>query len=114
MSSTLTGRATFILNPNTLLIAVNDVDFDFGVPANVAVQRITQAASLTAWPTNPPSRRDWRISKELIALVGKVVEVEAFGVGEIENDFGTGCSPRGSQSAEFARFEGQRDLPGFR
>ena len=104
-----------MLNPKkALLTAQNDADGDSGVPANVAVQRITQAASLTAWPTNPPSRRDWRISKELIALVGKVVEVEAFGVGEIENDFGTGCSPRGSQSAEFAGFEGQGDFLGFR
>jgi hypothetical protein len=44
VSSTLTGRATFILNPNALLIAENDAFFDFGVPARVAVQRITQIA----------------------------------------------------------------------
>jgi hypothetical protein len=44
VSSTLTGRATFILNPNALLIAENDAFFDFGVAAQVAVQRITQAA----------------------------------------------------------------------
>jgi hypothetical protein len=44
VSSTLTGRATFNLNPNTLLIAENDAFCDFGVPANVAVQRIAQAA----------------------------------------------------------------------
>jgi hypothetical protein len=68
VSSTLTGRATFILNPNALLIAENDADLDFGVSANVAVQRIAQAASATAWPSNPPSRRDWRISKELTEL----------------------------------------------
>ena len=99
MSSTLTGRATFTLDPNGLLIAEN---------------ALPQPPSITEWPSNPTAHRDWRISKELIALVGKVVEVEAFGVGEIENDFGTGRSPRGSQSAEFARFEGQRDLLRFR
>jgi hypothetical protein len=44
VSSTLTGRATFILNPNALLIARNDAFFDFVVPAGVAVQHITQAA----------------------------------------------------------------------
>jgi hypothetical protein len=43
VSSTLTGRATFIRNPNAFPIAENDAFFDLGVPANGAVQRITQA-----------------------------------------------------------------------
>jgi hypothetical protein len=111
VSSTLTGRATFVGNPNALLIAEDDADSDFGVSANIAVQRITQATLDHGVPWHPPLPS---ISEELIALVGKVVKVEALGVGEIENDFGTGCSPRGSQSAKFARFEGKRDLLRFR
>jgi hypothetical protein len=44
VSSTLTGRATFILDRIASLIAENDAFFDLGVPANAAVQSITQAA----------------------------------------------------------------------
>ncbi len=59
-------------------------------------------------PNDFPSRRtmaqDLTIERELIALVGEVVEVEGLGIGEVEDDFGAGGLPGGAEAAEFARF----------
>jgi hypothetical protein len=114
VSSTLTGRATFNLNPNALLITENDEFCDFAVPANVALQRVAQAALARRGHRIRLRAEIAGIGEELIALVGEVVEVQASGVAQFENDFRAGCLPRGSQSAEFSRFEGQRDLLRFR
>jgi hypothetical protein len=43
VSSTLTGRATFILDVNNLLIAENDALLEFAAPLNVAVRCATRA-----------------------------------------------------------------------
>ena len=103
-----------MLNPNALLMAENDAFFSIAVPANVAVPGITQAALDRRGHRMRPGAEIARISEKLIALVGKVVEVQASGIAQFENDFRAGRLPRSSQSAEFARLEGQRDLPRFR
>lgn len=40
--------------------------------------------------------------------------MQALGIGEVENDFGAGCLPCGSKSAEFTNLESERDLLRFR